>query len=36
MTTASPFMGWSPAAVEFYRGLEADNSRAYWTEMKAV
>lgn len=36
MTTASAFTGWSPAAVEFYRGLQADNSRAYWTEMKPV
>jgi hypothetical protein len=36
MANASTFMGWSPAAVEFYRGLEAANSRAYWTEMKAV
>jgi len=30
------FGGWPAVAVEFYRGLEADNSKAYWTEMKAV
>lgn len=24
------FRGWSSAAVEFYEGLEADNSKAYW------
>ncbi len=36
MTTASAFTGWSPAAVEFYRGLQADNSRAYWIERKPV
>lgn len=34
--SASSFAGWPPAAVEFYRGLEADNSRAYWTETKGV
>ena len=26
------FQGWSDAALEFYAGLEADNSKAYWTE----
>lgn len=36
MVTTSPFSGWPSAAVEFYRGLEADNSRTYWTEMKSV
>ena len=25
------FTGWPARAVEFYRGLEADNSKAYWT-----
>jgi uncharacterized protein (TIGR02453 family) len=25
------FKGWSPAAVDFYAGLEADNSKQYWT-----
>jgi uncharacterized protein (TIGR02453 family) len=33
MTT---FAGWPEAALEFYRGLEADNSKAYWTAHKAV
>ncbi|GAA4482097.1 DUF2461 domain-containing protein [Microbacterium panaciterrae] len=28
---SASFHGWSPAAVEFYRGLEADNSKGYWT-----
>lgn len=36
MTTASTFAGWPPAAIEFYRGLEADNSKSYWTEHKSV
>ncbi|QGF22910.1 DUF2461 domain-containing protein [Raineyella fluvialis] len=26
----TPFRGFAPVALEFYRGLEADNSRAYW------
>ena len=30
------FSGWSAQAVEFYRGLEADNTKAYWTAHKAV
>ena len=30
------FTGWPPSALEFYAGLEADNSRAYWTERKTV
>src|SRR5579872_6360599 len=25
-----PFRGWPAAAVEFFEGLEADNSKAYW------
>jgi uncharacterized protein (TIGR02453 family) len=30
------FTGWSDRAFEFYEGLEADNSKAYWTAHKAV
>src|ERR1700684_2342317 len=30
------FSGWPTAAVEFYEGLETDNSKAYWTKHKAV
>jgi uncharacterized protein (TIGR02453 family) len=30
------FRGWPAEAVEFYEGLEADNSKAYWTENKAL
>jgi uncharacterized protein (TIGR02453 family) len=30
------FRGWPAEAVEFYEGLEVDNSKAYWTEHKAV
>ncbi len=30
------FKGWPVSAVEFYEGLEADNSKVYWTEHKAV
>ena len=30
------FSGWPPSAVEFYEGLEADNTKAYWTEHKPV
>jgi uncharacterized protein (TIGR02453 family) len=30
------FSGWPEEALEFYEGLEADNSKAYWTEQKAV
>ena len=29
------FSGWSPAAVEFFEGLEADNTKAYWNAHKA-
>jgi uncharacterized protein (TIGR02453 family) len=25
------FRGWSPEALAFYRGLESDNSKGYWT-----
>ena len=31
-----PFEGWPEEALEFYEGLAADNSKAYWTEHKAV
>jgi uncharacterized protein (TIGR02453 family) len=30
------FQGWPAEALEFYDGLEADNSKAYWTEHKAL
>jgi len=30
------FGGWPEAALDFYEGLEADNSKAYWTSQKAV
>ena len=30
------FKGWSPAAVEFFEGLEEDNSRAYFTARMGV
>jgi uncharacterized protein (TIGR02453 family) len=30
------FRGWAAEAIEFYEGLEADNSRTYWQENKAV
>ena len=30
------FKGWPAEAFEFYEGLEADNSKAYWTEHKAL
>lgn len=30
------FKGWPAAALEFYEGLEADNSKIYWTEHKAI
>jgi len=29
------FKGWKAEAVEFFEGLEADNSKAYWQEHKA-
>jgi uncharacterized protein (TIGR02453 family) len=31
-----PFDGWPAEALEFYDGLEADNSKAYWTAHKAI
>ncbi len=30
------FEGWPAEALEFYEGLEADNSKTYWTRHKAV
>jgi len=30
------FSGWSPDAVEFFEGLQADNTRAYWSAHKEV
>jgi uncharacterized protein (TIGR02453 family) len=30
------FRGWPIDAVEFYEGLEADNSKVYWTERRSV
>jgi uncharacterized protein (TIGR02453 family) len=30
------FTGWPVEAVEFYEGLEADNTRTYWQEHRAV
>jgi uncharacterized protein (TIGR02453 family) len=30
------FRGWPPAAVEFFEGLEADNSRSYWHAHKTI
>ena len=30
------FGGWPGQALEFYEGLEADNSKSYWTANKAV
>ena len=30
------FRGWPVEALEFYEGLEVDNTKTYWTENKAV
>jgi uncharacterized protein (TIGR02453 family) len=30
------FGGWPESALDFYEGLEADNSKTYWTRHKAV
>ncbi len=30
------FKGWPVEAVEFYEGLQADNTKAYWQEHKSV
>lgn len=32
---AEKFRGWPEAALDFYRGIEADNTKAYWTDHKA-
>ena len=32
---AVPFRGWPAEALDFYEGLEADNTKAYWTDHKA-
>ena len=34
--TAVTFRGWPDEAIDFYDGLEEDNSRAYWTAHKAT
>jgi uncharacterized protein (TIGR02453 family) len=31
-----PFQGWPEAALDFYDGLEEDNSKTYWTAHKAI
>jgi uncharacterized protein (TIGR02453 family) len=33
---AMAFQGWPAEALEFYEGLEVDNTKAYWTDNKAV
>lgn len=33
---ATPFRGWSEAAVDFYRQLESDNSKTWWHAHKAI
>ena len=33
---ATSFTGWSDAALDFYRQLEADNSKSFWSGHKAV
>jgi uncharacterized protein (TIGR02453 family) len=30
------FKGWPPEAIEFYEGLQADNSKTYWQQNKDV
>jgi uncharacterized protein (DUF2461 family) len=30
------FSGWPAEAVEFFKGLQADNTKAYWTAHKAL
>ena len=32
----STFRGWADTALDFYRDLERDNSRAFWTAHKEV
>lgn len=36
MLSGMTFSGWPIEAVEFYEGLQADNSRAYWQDHKPV
>jgi uncharacterized protein (TIGR02453 family) len=31
-----PFRGWPPEALEFFEGLEADNSKSYWQRNRDV
>ena len=31
-----PFRGWPAEAIDFYEGLEADNTKAYWQDNKAT
>jgi uncharacterized protein (TIGR02453 family) len=31
-----PFRGWPVEAIEFYEGLEADNSKVYWQDHKSI
>jgi len=35
-TSGMPFSGWPVEAVEFYEGLQADNTKTYWTAHKPV
>jgi uncharacterized protein (TIGR02453 family) len=35
-TDPTTFRGWPVRALSFFEGLEADNSKAYWTEHKVV
>lgn len=35
-SSAGTFTGWPSEAFEFYEGLEADNSKAYWTAQREV
>jgi uncharacterized protein (TIGR02453 family) len=36
LSMPTPFRGWSDAAFDFYRALEADNTKTFWTAHKAV
>ncbi|MEJ3746172.1 DUF2461 domain-containing protein [Actinomycetes bacterium KLBMP 9797] len=36
MLSPVTFRGWPSEAIEFYEGLEADNSKTYWTAHKEV
>src|SRR3954468_21956610 len=35
-STATAFKGWPAEALEFFEGLEADNSKTYWQDHKQV